>query len=544
MTQVRDEARRRPPDTVIGPYRLAQKLGEGGMGVVYLALDRQGRAVAMKVLRRDIAHDPAARERLRREVATLARITHPSVAGVIDADIDGDQPYLVTRYVPGPSLDDVVRDTGALDANEVALLAAGLAEALEAIHDAGVVHRDVKPGNVLLVDGEPVLIDFGIAHIADDTRLTSTGLVMGTPGYLSPEIIDGAHVSPATDWWGWAATVGYAALGRPPFGTGPMDVVLSRVSRGAVDLSGMDARLAPLIAAALDPDPQARPSAHEVLVGIEAYADGGAVTDVVAFAPSSSTVPTSVLPQGATRALPQDQRSGPSQGAGTVTSAGQVPGQAVGIPVPGDHADPRIGRAKHSGVLAVLALALSVGAALAPIVTAALIVALMILARISDKSVTSLVLRRYQNGPRRRDIPVSVIAGPWHVMVAVVATALGLALPAVVFGATTFAVALTLQLWTPLPHSPLDPIPMGIATVLALWVAWWGPGGAGLRRGSRSLVRGVTGSDAAAQVLTALLLLIIVALLAVLVIRTGGSIWWPLTRPPSLLGVEPTGFTG
>ena len=235
----------------LGPYRLVSRLGEGGMGVVHLALDAHGRAVAIKVLRPHVAYDPEARWRLEREVDTLTRIRSTRVAAVVDSDITGDRPYLVTRYVAGPSLDDVVTDEGPLGPDELVRLGRGLVEALEAIHGVGVVHRDLKPGNVLLEDGEPVVIDFGIAHIADDVRLTSSGLVMGTPGYLSPEVIGGSPVTQATDWWGWAATLAFAASGRPPFGRGPMDVVLGRVSRGETDLSGVDQRLSPLLAAAL-----------------------------------------------------------------------------------------------------------------------------------------------------------------------------------------------------------------------------------------------------------------------------------------------------
>ena len=215
-----DETEQPPVHARLGEYRLVQRLGEGGMGVVHLALDRHGRAVAIKVLRQHIAHDPDARARLTREVKSLSRITSPRVAPIIDADVDGPTPYIVTRYVPGPSLDDYVAERGLLPPADLHRVASGLAEALDAIHSAGVVHRDVKPGNVLLVDGEPVLIDFGIAHVADDIRLTMTGLVMGTPGYLAPEVVGGEDVTPATDWWGWAATTAFAASGTPPFGTG------------------------------------------------------------------------------------------------------------------------------------------------------------------------------------------------------------------------------------------------------------------------------------------------------------------------------------
>ena len=149
-----------------------------------------------------------------------------------------------TRWWPTPARCAVTRCCGS---------GAGLSDALTAIHRAGVVHRDLKPANVLLLDGDPVVIDFGIAHVADDIRLTMTGLVMGTPGYLSPEVVEGAPVTTATDWWGWAATLAFAASGQPPFGRGPMDVVLDRVRRGQADLSGVDPRLAPVLAAALSP---------------------------------------------------------------------------------------------------------------------------------------------------------------------------------------------------------------------------------------------------------------------------------------------------
>ncbi|AKT50272.1 protein kinase domain-containing protein [Arsenicicoccus sp. oral taxon 190] len=258
----------------LGPYRLAGTLGEGGMGVVYLGLDRAGRAVAIKALRSHIAGDPEARARLAREVTTLERVQHPRVAAVLDADPDGPRPYIVTRYVPGPPLDDYVRVHGPFRGDALVRFARGLYEALQAIHAAGVVHRDLKPGNVLIVDDEPVVIDFGIAHVADDVRLTSTGLVMGTPGYLSPEVLEGGRVTESTDWWGWAASLAYAATGSPPFGSGRVDVILDRVRAGHHDLAGVDARLRPLLAAALAPDPVQRPAAGTVVEALEQAARG------------------------------------------------------------------------------------------------------------------------------------------------------------------------------------------------------------------------------------------------------------------------------
>lgn len=253
---------------LVGPYRLVNRLGEGGMGVVHLALDPQDRPVALKVLRAHVAADPDARRRLAREVETLLRVRHPNVAQVLDADLDAEVPYLVTTFVPGRSLEEHVREHGPLSADHVAHVGRRIASALSAIHRVGVVHRDLKPANVMLLDGEPVVIDFGIAHMVDESRITMTGLVMGTPGYLSPEIVDGQPVTPATDWWGWGATLAFAASGRPPFGAGTATAVLDRVRRGACDLSGVDARLAGVIAAALVVDPARRAPAEVLLEGL------------------------------------------------------------------------------------------------------------------------------------------------------------------------------------------------------------------------------------------------------------------------------------
>ena len=412
----------------LGPYRLVSRLGEGGMGVVHLALDAHGRAVAIKVLRPHVAYDPEARWRLEREVDTLTRIRSTRVAAVVDSDITGDRPYLVTRYVAGPSLDDVVTDEGPLGPDELVRLGRGLVEALEAIHAVGVVHRDLKPGNVLLEDGEPVVIDFGIAHIADDVRLTSSGLVMGTPGYLSPEVIGGSPVTQATDWWGWAATLAFAASGRPPFGRGPMDVVLGRVSRGETDLTGVDQRLSPLLAAALSPDPARRPPTGEVVAALERYASGRAgrphddraeraaldsglgeparlrrirerrLRAGLARAPEPGAVGVDVGAAGDRRGRRRGRRSTTPN-----SRTGRPPGTPTRrSPIPGSTAR------KRTGTLAALAAAFVATAATWPGVALLLGVLWCWLARFSDRSVTALILRRYRFGRRRADLPMAV----------------------------------------------------------------------------------------------------------------------------------------
>src|SRR5580693_786063 len=251
----------RIPDK-LGPYRLQERLGEGGMGAVYLARDREKRPVAVKVLHFRVAAEPTARRRLAREVEAMRRVRSPFVAEVLDADVDHKFPYIVTRYVPGETLDDTVRAHGPLTPAALERLASGLAQALVAIHAAGIVHRDLKPGNVMLHNGNPVVIDFGIAQSAgDSTRLTQTGMFMGTPGYLAPEVIEGQPSSAASDVHSWGATMAFAATGRAPFGTGSFENVFYRIVQGHADIGGIPGPLAQLVAAALSRDPRRRPTA-------------------------------------------------------------------------------------------------------------------------------------------------------------------------------------------------------------------------------------------------------------------------------------------
>lgn len=254
----------------LGTYRLLKRIGEGGMGVVFLARSPGQRSVALKVLRSAVAGEPTARRRLAREVETMQRVRSPYVAEVIDADLAGDMPYIVTRYVPGRTLDEVVSQTGPITGPALARLVGGLAEALMAVHAAGVVHRDLKPGNVMLLDGTPVVIDFGIAQGPDATRLTMTGMFMGTPGYLAPEVIEGQPSSEASDVHAWGATVAFAATGRPPYGTGSYEGIFYRIVNGQPDLTGIPAPLLPPLTAALARDPARRPSAVELTAQISA----------------------------------------------------------------------------------------------------------------------------------------------------------------------------------------------------------------------------------------------------------------------------------
>ena len=246
----------------VGPYTLLERLGRGGMGEVYLASSRRGDRVALKVLH-DV-HDAGseARVRLEREVRALRRVESPYVARVVDADLDGDRPYLVMEHIEGDTLLDRVRRDGCLEGAGLLSVAQGLAIALSIIHAAGVVHRDLKPANVVVNgDDEPVLIDFGIAHVLDATRLTLTGTFLGTPGYAAPELFADEHVGEPADVHAWAATVAFAATGRPTFGGGTVEAQMYAILNGQADLEGVPAALLPLVRAALHREPAKRPTA-------------------------------------------------------------------------------------------------------------------------------------------------------------------------------------------------------------------------------------------------------------------------------------------
>jgi hypothetical protein len=249
----------------VGDYTLLSRIGEGGMGVVHLARKAGGDRVALKVLRPHIVGDDEARARLAREVSSLTRVRSRWVAEIVDADPWADIPYVATRYVPGLSLHDHVVEEGPIRGDDLTWFAAGLAEGIASVHAVGVLHRDVKPSNVLMEGRTPILIDFGLARVADDPKLTHTGWLLGTPGYLAPEILYGDDATSASDVHSWAATVAYAATGRAPFGRGPSMAIMDRVRRGEHALDGIDGDLRGVLAAALDPDPAKRPTLEQLL---------------------------------------------------------------------------------------------------------------------------------------------------------------------------------------------------------------------------------------------------------------------------------------
>ncbi|AXE87844.1 serine/threonine-protein kinase [Streptomyces sp. Go-475] len=251
--------------TAVGPYRLLGRLGSGGMGRVYLGRSAGGRTVAVKIVHPHFALDDEFRARFRREVEAACRVGGAWTAPVLDADPEARVPWVATAYAAGPSLSAAVADVGPLPAPTVRALGAGLAEALAAVHELGLVHRDVKPSNVLLTLDGPLLIDFGIARATDGTAsLTSTGVSIGSPGYMSPEQILGHGVTGAADVFSLGAVLTYAATGAPPFPGDSSAALLYKVVHEEPELGALDGELRDLTAACLTKAPAARPTPTEV----------------------------------------------------------------------------------------------------------------------------------------------------------------------------------------------------------------------------------------------------------------------------------------
>ncbi|MEU1729167.1 protein kinase [Nonomuraea sp. NPDC005692] len=256
----------------IGSYRLHARLGGGGMGEVFLGRSPGGRLVAVKVVRPELADNSDFRRRFTSEVDAARKVGGFYTAQVVDADTDAVRPWLATAYIPGPSLHRAVDEHGPLPVESAAVLGAGLAEGLAAVHACGMVHRDLKPGNVILAEDGPRLIDFGIARALDGTSHTQTSTVLGTAAFMSPEQAMGREVGPPSDVFSLGCVLAFAVTGRSPFGTGPVHAVVFRVVHAEPDLQGVPAPLAALVAACLAKDPAARPSLEQVLTQLTALA--------------------------------------------------------------------------------------------------------------------------------------------------------------------------------------------------------------------------------------------------------------------------------
>jgi eukaryotic-like serine/threonine-protein kinase len=268
----------RPDDpAAAGPYRLIRRLGTGGMGTVFLGRAPDGRFVAVKVVHPHLLDDPVFRDRFAREVAAARRVSGLGAARVLDADVAGHRPYLVTEYIEGGTLHDRVRERGPLSESDAYALAVGVAAALTAIHAAGVVHRDLTPRNVMLSPLGPRVVDFGIARALDPIAPATVGPMFGTPGWLAPEqLLLGQPAGQPADVFAWGLLVAWAGTGRHPYtGAGPQGTMRAPV--GPPALAGVAPRLAPIVAAALHPEPSARPTARDLLLTLCGSTDARAV---------------------------------------------------------------------------------------------------------------------------------------------------------------------------------------------------------------------------------------------------------------------------
>ncbi|WP_283133886.1 PQQ-binding-like beta-propeller repeat protein [Rhizohabitans arisaemae] len=265
----------------IGPYWIQTRLGSGGMGRIYLGRSRTGRAVAVKVIRAELAEDPGFLRRFAREVALARTVSGFFTAAVVDADPTGSPPWLATAYMPGLSLEAAIEQHGPWPEASLRALGAGLAEALQSIHTAGVIHRDLKPSNVLLTGDGPRLIDFGISVALDGSRLTQTGSLVGTPGFMSPEQLTGAPVGPASDVFCLGALLAYTATGTGPFGIGSWQVLWYRIVHEEPDLTALPDGLRPLVKRCLAKQPEQRPSTATLLEELtRTGTDGTVVTEL------------------------------------------------------------------------------------------------------------------------------------------------------------------------------------------------------------------------------------------------------------------------
>jgi serine/threonine protein kinase len=538
----------------VGGYRIIGPLGQGGMGAVYRALDGDDRAVALKLLHPHLGADDEARERLQREVANLQRVRHPGVARVLDAELESTDAFVVTELVDGLDLAEHVHLHGRLSPFSVAKLAEGLRAALAVVHAAGVLHRDLTPGNVMVTDAGPVLIDFGIAQGMEDSRVTSAGLVAGTPGYVAPELLDGAEPSEQSDWWGWAALVAFAAVGRPPFGTGPARSVLARTRSGDLLLTGLAPRSDAALRAALARDPLQRPTPDQVVVALRRAAAGD--TELNPLAEQAPWQDVDEPDDSETRVLDDGPRT-------------RVLDDGPGAPEPGDWppVEPdgsddadwdaeqegfeqegfRLEREPARRAVPVIAGALALlflGAA-RPGVALAVATGLAVAVRSVGLDVEAVRRRRARRGARAGDTTGALLSWPWYVIRAVLGV-----LPAVLVTVSAVLLAGGIAWWLVGGHwviaAPAPGESPGELAGNAAWVTsavvmvivgiglltlWFGPMSRATRRGVRWTFAGPTGRVGAASVTLAAL---VAAMVLSAMVEPGQVAWWPMSGPPGL----------
>ena len=463
------------------------------MGVVHLARRRDGQRVALKVLRPHVVGDDETRARLAREVGALRRVRSRWVAEIIDADPWAPVPYVATRYVPGLSLHDEVASEGPVRGDDLAWLARCLLEGIAAVHEAGVLHRDVKPSNVLMEGRTPVLIDFGLARVADDPKLTQTGWLLGTPGYLAPEVLYGDEPTTAVDVHAWAATVTYAATGRPPYGRGPSMAVMDRARRGEHDLTGVPSPLREVLDAALAPEPERRPSVARLLSWLRGQ--GPAPVGRPAPAPLRSVPPlpqpVETMPLSLFTEEPGDAPTDrlPERPAERRDVETRLQPSVWDVPAPPAAAAPGMGeRTRRAVLLATTGLAAAAGLAAYPWAALVALLVLVWVLRTGSLAASAVGERRRYRGARWYDGPRLVLGAPWGLVRSVPATAL--------LGLWAFGLAVAAMLLCYAVAAPLG-VTLWLAGAVLVGGLWCGPGGSRLRspvnRVARPLSRSAKG---------------------------------------------------
>lgn len=484
-----------PEQQTLGGYRLLRQIGEGGMGVVHVAAASNGDRVAVKILRPQVIADPEARARLEREVAAMLRVHSPRVAECVDADPWGARPYVVTRFVAGIPLTEYVQEYGPLSPYRVHAIAAGMAEALASVHAAGVLHRDIKPSNVLLERDQPVLIDFGLAMAADESRLTHTGWLLGTPNYLAPELVHGSTPTPAVDVHAWAATVAYAATGRSPYGGGPAIAVMDRIRRGEWRLDGVPASLRRILEPCLAHDPAQRPSAMQLCQWLAATSPVAAAPSAPETRPMTTPVPAPAPPAATPVASPV--------GRPVSTPVAAPPATPAAVPAAESRPAPsRLAKAMRlvAAVLAGLMLAGTV--AVAPYIVSAVVAALVVVGAASVRS-------------------RSVWTWPWKAIVAVPGALLG---AAIALAALVSLVAVLVVLGAQVRETMV----VG-GGAFAVVCRWW-PGFVDARESVRRLGRWLVRPNAVGAI--ALVFLAAGACGMIAAALTAGPHWWPFEHEP------------
>ncbi len=493
------------PGVVIGGYTVLGTLGKGGSGNVYHVENAGGIDGALKLI--DDPSDDAAVARLRREVESLKTLHHHAVPAVLDAEFDGDQKFVVYQFVEGQTLTAYIAEYGPLRDSELAEFAATLEDALEAVHREGVVHRDVTPANVMMNSRGPMLIDFGLSQLMGDDRLTRTGLVSGTVGYVAPEVIDGGEPDKTADLWSWAAVVAFAAMGASPFGHGKG--ALRRTLEGKAELPSIQG--ADELAAALSPNLGSRPAPNVVVAALRGMGDGLGTEEMYAPSPerrkARKVVPTTVM---------ETEDSG----------------------IEWDDTDelPEIAESRSS-VIGTWAVALALAAAIAPLVAFFSMAGLAVMGRAEHRRVAGLSAARAKRGERRRDTALVNASVPWFLLRST-AEVLPAGILAVVVGGAWAG------FWWWLVSSERLVIVEGEAGVLwgeavalatagagAMALLWWGPLSGATRDGVRRGALLISGSETARRGWIALAVILIGALGVAIGLQA--EPWtWPLPPLP------------